>query len=76
MQRKQKAYQSGVVYWVVIREEETKKLFNKYMCGTLKEAEAKKIEQEEARDPEGKVCEVSIESIRPVNPSSAVEVPA
>ena len=38
----------AVLYWVTVRDEDTTELLNSWSFRTLKEAEYKKIEQEEA----------------------------
>jgi hypothetical protein len=44
----------AVLYWVTVRDEDTTELLNSWSFRTFKEAERKKIEQEEALDPPGR----------------------
>jgi hypothetical protein len=53
----------AVLYWVTVRDEDTTELLNSWSFRTLKEAERKKIEQEEAVDPPGHQTNVAIEAL-------------
>jgi hypothetical protein len=56
----------AVLYWVTVRDEDTTELLNSWSFRTLKEAERKKIEQEEAVDPPGHQTNVAIEALSTV----------
>jgi hypothetical protein len=56
----------AVLYWVTVRDEDTTELLNTWSFRTLKEAESKKIEEEEAVDPPGRQTNVAIEPLSTV----------
>jgi len=51
------------LYWVTVRDEDTTELLNSWSYKTYKEAESKKLEQEEALDPPGRQTSVAIETL-------------
>ena len=53
----------AVLHWVTVRDEDTTELLNSWSFLTLKEAERKRIEQEEAADPPGRQTNVAIETL-------------
>jgi hypothetical protein len=61
MSKKNKS--SVVVHWVTVRNEDTGKLLNSWSFVDHRQARIKRIEQEEALDPEGIQTNVSIETL-------------
>jgi hypothetical protein len=53
----------AVLHWVTVRDEDTTELLKSWSYITLKEAEGKKVEQEEALDPLGRQTVVRIETL-------------
>lgn len=53
----------AVLYWVTVRDEDTTELLNCWSFRSLKDAEQKKIEQDEAVDPPGRQTSVAIETL-------------
>ena len=53
----------AVLHWVTARDEDTTELLNSWSFRTLKEAERKRIEQEEAAEPPGHQTNVAIETL-------------
>jgi hypothetical protein len=49
--------------WVTVRDEDTGELLNYWSFRTSQEAQAKKIEQEEALDPPGRQTRVDVEHV-------------